>query len=38
MKTAEFFATRGAEADLEAARGLLRRNSGQPPAPDDQLP
>ena len=38
MKTAEFFATRGAEADLEAARLLLRRGGGQPPVPDDQLP
>ena len=38
MKTAEFFATRGAEADLGAARRLLRRDGGQPPAPDDRLP
>ncbi len=35
MKTAEFFATRGAEADVEAARRLLRRDGGQPPVPED---
>ena len=38
MKTAEFFTTRGAEADLEAARRLLRRDGGQPPGADDRLP
>ena len=38
MKTAEFFATRAAEADLDAARRLLRRNGGEPPVPDDRLP
>ena len=38
MKTAEFFAMRAAEADLDAARRLLRRDGGQPPAPDDRLP
>ncbi len=38
MKTAEFFTTRGAEADLEVARRLLRRDGGQPPVPDDRLP
>ena len=38
MKTAEFFATRATEADLGAARRLLRRDGGQPPAPDDRLP
>ena len=38
MKTAEFFAMRAAEADLGAARRLLRRDGGQPPAPDDRLP
>ena len=37
MKTAEFFTTRGAEADIEAARRLLRRDGGQPPMPDDRL-
>ena len=38
MKTAEFFATRGAKADIEAAHRLLRRAGGQPPGPDDRLP
>lgn len=38
MKTAEFFARRGAEADLEAARRLLRRDGGQPPGAYDLLP
>ena len=38
MKTAEFFAARGSEADLEAARCILRRTGGQPPEPDDRLP
>ena len=37
MKTAEFFTVRGAEADIEAARRLLRRDGGQSPAPDDRL-
>ena len=35
MKTAEFFATRGTEADVEAVRRLLRREGGQPPEPED---
>ena len=38
MKTAEFFTARGTEADIEAARRLLRRDGGQPPEPDDRLP
>ena len=37
MKTAEFFAAHGADADLEAARRLLRRDGGQPPEPHDRL-
>ena len=37
MKTAEFFTARGAEADIEAARRMLRRDGGQPPMPDDRL-
>ena len=37
MKTAEFLTARGAEADIEAARRLLRRDGGQPPMPDDRL-
>lgn len=36
MKTAEFFAARGGEADIEAARRILRRAGGQPPDPDDR--
>ncbi len=38
MKTADFFATRKADADIEAARRLLRREGGQPPEPEDRLP
>ncbi len=38
MKTAEFFTARGTEANIEAARRLLRRDGGQPPEPDDRLP
>ena len=37
MKTAEFFTARGAEADIEAARRLLRRDGGQSPTPNDRL-
>ena len=37
MKTAELFNAPGAEADIEAARRLLRRDGGQPPEPDDAL-
>ena len=35
MKTADFFAARAAEVDIEAARRILRRAGGQPPEPDD---
>ena len=38
MKTAEFFAARNADADIEAARRLLVREGGQPPEPEDRLP
>ena len=38
MRTAEFFAVRGAEADVEAARLLLRRAGSQVPEPEDLLP
>ena len=38
MKTAEFFAERKDDADIEAARRLLRRQGGQPPEPEDRLP
>ena len=37
MRTAEFFAERGSEADIDAARRLLRRGGGQPPDPSDRL-
>ncbi len=37
MKTADFFATRATEADIEAARRILRRPGGQPPEPEDRL-
>ena len=37
MRTAKFFTARGAEADIEAARRLLRRDGGQPPKPEDRL-
>ena len=38
MRTAEFSTTRGAKADIETARRLLRRDGGQPPEPEDRLP
>ena len=38
MKTAEFFAARSDEADVEAALRILRREGGVPPDPDDALP
>ena len=37
MRTAEFFTSRAAQAQVEAARRLLRREGGQPPEPADQL-
>jgi len=37
MRTAEFFAERVTQADIEAARRLLRRRGGQPPDPSDRL-
>ena len=36
MRTADFFAERGAEADIEAARRILRREGGRPPVPEDR--
>lgn len=36
MRTADFFAGRGAQADIEAARRILRRRGGQPPNPADR--
>ena len=38
MKTAEFFTSRRATADIKAARRILRREGGQPPEPEDRLP
>ena len=38
MRTAEFFTSRGAKADVETARRLLRRDGGQLPDPKDRLP
>ena len=37
MKTADYFAARAGEADIEAARRILRRAGGQPPEPEDRL-
>ena len=37
MRTAEFFTERGAQADIEAARRILRRQGGQAPEPEDRL-
>ena len=37
MKTAEFFAAHAADADIDAARRLLRRDGGRPPEPQDRL-
>lgn len=37
MKTAEFFAKRSTEADIESAMRVLRRDGGQPPEAEDQL-
>ena len=36
MRTADFFAERGAEADIEAARRVLRREGGEEPVPEDR--
>ncbi len=38
LKTAEFFTERASVADIKAARRLLRRDGGQPPAPEDRIP
>ena len=38
LRTAEFFTSRGAKADIEAVRRLLRRDGGQLPEPEDRLP
>ena len=36
MRTADFFAERGAEADIERARRILRRDGGEVPVPEDR--
>lgn len=36
-RAAEFFAERGAEADIEAALRILRRSGGQPPDDNDRM-
>ena len=38
MRTERFFAERRAGADVEAARRILFRDGGQPPAPEDRMP
>ena len=38
MKTADFFSARREDADIEAARRLLRRTGGSPPDPEDRMP
>jgi hypothetical protein len=37
LRTAGFFAGRAEQADIDAARRLLRRKGGQPPEPEDRL-
>lgn len=37
MRTAEFFAERSGEADIRAARRILKRGGGEPPRPSDRL-
>lgn len=36
MRTADFFAERGAEADIESARRILRREGGGVPVLEDR--
>lgn len=38
MKTAEFFAAKRDQADIEAALRVLRREGGELPSADDALP
>jgi hypothetical protein len=38
MRTAEFFAERRARVDFAAFDRLIRRQGGEPPAPDDVMP
>ena len=37
MRTAEFFAARSGEADIQTARRLLKRSGGEPPEAADRL-
>ena len=37
VKTAEFFAARRSEADIDAGLRLLKRSDGQAPRSDDML-
>ena len=37
LRTAAFFAERRGRSDVEAARRILRRKGGQPPASEDEL-
>lgn len=36
-RTADFFADRGAESDVEPALRILRRSGGQPPDDNDRM-
>ena len=38
MSTAEFFLERRQRADMQAFDGLMRRNDGEPPGPEDEIP
>ena len=38
MKTADFFQSRNNEADIEAARKILKRDGGKAPEPYDLVP
>jgi uncharacterized protein (DUF1778 family) len=38
LNTAEFFARRGAKANLQAFDRIMNRKSGQPPDPGDEMP
>ncbi len=37
IRTAEFFAERSSQADIDAARRLLRQRGGEPPDSSDRL-
>lgn len=38
MEQVAFFLERATEADLDLARRILKREGGQPPAPEDEMP